>query len=127
MIHTSYFSKYKGDNGVCIALGAAWYKGPRAPELAPYPKLIQWYKWACSQINTLENKDYAAIKRKEIEETYKKEYLRQLSLLNPEEIYNKYNGKVLLCFEKPGDFCHRHILAEWLRNAGFQCEELILF
>lgn len=21
---------------------------------------------------------------------------------------------VLCCYEKPGDFCHRHILAEWL-------------
>lgn len=22
----------------------------------------------------------------------------------------------LLCYEKPGDFCHRHILAEWLKE-----------
>lgn len=32
---------------------------------------------------------------------------------------------VLLCYEKPGDFCHRHILAKWLRkNYGVKVEEL---
>lgn len=30
----------------------------------------------------------------------------------------------LLCYEKPGDFCHRHILADWLREkTGVDIEE----
>jgi uncharacterized protein (DUF488 family) len=30
----------------------------------------------------------------------------------------------LLCYEKPGDFCHRHIVAEWLHNnLGVHVEE----
>ncbi len=34
-----------------------------------------------------------------------------------EEIYKRAQGKdiVLLCYETPGKFCHRHILAEWLK------------
>lgn len=29
----------------------------------------------------------------------------------------------LICYEKPADFCHRHLVAEWLKDAGFPCEE----
>lgn len=29
----------------------------------------------------------------------------------------------LICFEKPTDFCHRHLVADWLTKNGFQCEE----
>ena len=31
---------------------------------------------------------------------------------------------VLLCYEKPTDFCHRHLFAEWLsQKAGIKIEE----
>lgn len=30
---------------------------------------------------------------------------------------------VLICYEKPGDFCHRHLVAKWLKKNGFSCEE----
>ena len=35
------------------------------------------------------------------------------------------NGKniTLICYEKPSDFCHRHLVAEWLNQNGFKCEE----
>jgi hypothetical protein len=28
-----------------------------------------------------------------------------------------------MCYEKPGSFCHRHLVAEWLRENGFDCRE----
>lgn len=31
----------------------------------------------------------------------------------------------LLCYEKPTDFCHRHIVADWFKQAGFIVEEFI--
>lgn len=31
---------------------------------------------------------------------------------------------VFVCYEKPGDFCHRHLLAEWLTFNGFYCTEI---
>lgn len=31
---------------------------------------------------------------------------------------------VLLCFEKPGEGCHRHWVAEWLTQNGVPCEEV---
>ena len=30
---------------------------------------------------------------------------------------------VLICYEKPGDFCHRHLVANWLRHQGYPVEE----
>lgn len=29
----------------------------------------------------------------------------------------------LICYEKPSDFCHRHLVAEWLNQNGYKCEE----
>lgn len=29
----------------------------------------------------------------------------------------------LVCYEKSTDFCHRHLVAEWLRANGYLCEE----
>lgn len=30
---------------------------------------------------------------------------------------------ILLCYEKPTDFCHRHLVAQWLIENGFECQE----
>lgn len=43
-----------------------------------------------------------------------------------EKISRMTNGNdcALLCYEKPGDFCHRHLLAEWLeQNTGIEITE----
>ena len=56
----------------------------------------------------------------------------QFSKLNKEEIIkqleyisqkNDNADIVLVCYEKKGDFCHRHILAEWL-GSDYNIEEL---
>jgi hypothetical protein len=41
-----------------------------------------------------------------------------LAKLDPEEIYQTLGeNAVLLCWEKPGDACHRRLVAEWLEAA----------
>lgn len=43
-----------------------------------------------------------------------------------EQIESLSEGKdvALCCYEKPGDFCHRHILAKWLtENTGIKITE----
>ena len=30
----------------------------------------------------------------------------------------------LICYERPGDFCHRHLVAEWFCKNGYRCEEI---
>jgi hypothetical protein len=40
------------------------------------------------------------------------------------ECYNKWNGLVFLCYEKPIDFCHRHLVRRLMTNIyGINCEE----
>ena len=64
------------------------------------------------------------------QEQYIKDYKRLiLDRLNPEDVVEHlkniagYNDVALVCYEKSGDFCHRNIVAEWLRNAGYDVEE----
>ena len=53
-----------------------------------------------------------------------------LSKLNPDDVvkdlYNLSGGRdiVLLCYEKSFEFCHRHLVAKWLNEAGYPCTEL---
>lgn len=118
MIYTSYFSskKFNPDDAVAITLGGRFWKGEVDQTLAPTPRILNWWK------NTLTEEERQTPKKQAI---YKFLYIRDvLSKLNPIEYGLKYQDKVLLCFEKSGDFCHRHIVAEWLSKNGFECKEL---
>jgi len=68
------------------------------------------------------------------EDMYEERYLHQLDM-NGEAILKGVDALlshaekmgrrlVLLCYEKPSDFCHRHILARWLERRGFRVKEL---
>lgn len=46
----------------------------------------------------------------------------KLMKLNPEEIFKKYKGRVLLCHEV--EDCHRFVVKEWLETHGYKCIEL---
>ncbi len=107
MIKTSYFSKYKEPNGVCIARGRPkWFKGESIPELFP---------------------TWDMIKGNLSEEEYTRQYYeRILSKCDPREIVKKAEGRVLLCWEKTGSFCHRRIVADWIeRETGIVVPEII--
>lgn len=107
---TSYFSKSKKHpNAVSIAWRApVGFKGREYKALAPKYWLLKKYK---------EDGDkdfYTAV--------YKEDILRRL---NPEQVYKDLGeDAVLLCWENPDDFCHRHIVAKWLQEAGYDIEEL---
>ncbi len=69
-----------------------------------------------------------AYKAKEIsDEEYTKAYKeRVLAGLDAKAAAKALDGKALVCFEKPGDFCHRHIVAEWFCQNGISCEEIVV-
>lgn len=121
MIYTSYFAKIKElekNNLVPISIcGKApdWYKGLQYKKLAPkYEFFMKWKK-------NHDNEYYI--------EHFEKEVLKQLSAVNVinelNYLVSNVNGKdiALICYEKPSDFCHRHLVAEWLIQNGFKCEE----
>lgn len=48
---------------------------------------------------------------------YIEEYRKHvLSKLDPRVIADVAAGFILCCYEKPNDFCHRRIVAEWIQE-----------
>jgi uncharacterized protein YeaO (DUF488 family) len=66
-----------------------------------------------------------AIPVEEAMEKYRDEILGKLSPIGIyEELIEMLNNSekkdlVLLCYEKPGEICHRRLVAEWLENGNF--------
>lgn len=123
MIYTSYFAKLKeleNHNIIPISIcGKApdWYKGLQYKKLAPkYGFFMDWKK--------NHDNDYYI-------EHFQKEVLDGLNatdvILDFSRMVHGFNvGEndiALICYEKPSDFCHRHLVAEWLNQNGFKCEE----
>jgi hypothetical protein len=55
------------------------------------------------------------------DEEYTRIFNEHLSQFDPREMYDaiveEYGDDVtLLCYEKPGDFCHRRLVAEWFEK-----------
>lgn len=114
MIYTSYFAVQKDNkNAVAICRGVPkWFTGTIYSALAPSWDILMEYK----------NSEQTEADKARYTKRYKKEIL---DLLSPQKVYDDLNGKTLLCYEKSGDFCHRHIVSEWLFNYGFEVEEYI--
>lgn len=117
-VYTSYYAKLKKIPEDIIAISIAgkcpdFYNGIQYKKLAPkYDFFQQWKK-------NNDNNYYIYHFNKEV-----------LNTLDPQVVYKELeilsNGKdvVLLCYEKPTDFCHRHLVAGWLNDNGIYCEEL---
>ena len=117
MIYTSYFAKLKSlpNNIIPISICAkvpSWYEGLQYKKLAP--KYDFFMKWKENHDN-----DY-----------YIKCFNEQvLNKLDPMRVYQelcslaKSDEFVLICYEKPSDFCHRHLVSKWLKERGFDIEE----
>ena len=121
MIFTGYYAKlnqYKNLGLEPIAISGKrpdFYDGLYYPEFAPRWETFK--KWKDKDITN---------------EGYAEEYKKYLDSLDKEEIKKDFkpymnspkNHVILLCYEKPSDFCHRHVLAEWLfENLGIEVAE----
>ena len=109
LIYTSYFTKLNKipEDLIPISIcGKApeWYNGVEYKKLAPKWKFFQ--EWKKNQDNDF----YIAHFNKEVLSN-----LNQASVYNElEQIVKDANGCVLICYEKPEEFCHRHLVADWL-------------
>ena len=101
-MQTSYFAKYRGDKGVSIA-----GKCPDGFKGRQYKKLAPKY-WFFKKYKEDNDEDFYT-------ERYKEEVLAKL---DPKVVYAELGSDaVLLCWEAPGKFCHRHLVAQWLSDA----------
>ena len=117
MIYTSYFAKLKElpENITPISIcGKApdWYTGLQYKKLAPKYSFFSVWK------DNHDNHYYI--------EHFQNEVLDTLNLFDMLLDFQKLSsGKdiALICYEKPTDFCHRHLVADWLNKNGIKCEE----
>jgi uncharacterized protein (DUF488 family) len=60
------------------------------------------------------------------EATYRAAYQKILDRLDPRKVYDELGeDAILLCWEKPGEFCHRRLVAEWIEaHLGVKVPEL---
>ena len=132
MIYTSYFGKLRKlpKNVIPIAICAtvpSWYTGARYTKLAPdYDMLIQW---KCDH----NDDDYVrCFNNVVLDKLNIINVTHELHMLLPDEAKRQMQASVwdstrwhiaLICYETPNDFCHRHIVADWLKNNGYHCEE----
>lgn len=108
IISTSSYNDWKIDKYITYSISGdrgkgVNYQGRCYPELAP--KFSFWKQWHdnIGKVSEEENNRY-----------YVQEYWNQvLQKLNPEEVYQKLDNSILLCYESNVKFCHRHIVAAW--------------
>lgn len=118
MIYTSYFANMKnipqGYKPVAIcAKSPDWYTGPEYRKLAPSYDIFMQFK---------QSGDFNRFAQR-----YSTEILGKLKPNDVvQEIIRMAEGQnlVLLCYEKPSDPCHRHLVADWLTKAGMLTKEL---
>ncbi len=123
-MHTGYFAKlkyYEEQGLIPISIcGKApdWYEGLQFKRLAP--------KW--SFFNEWKNGSHKGDNEYYIQH-FNDEVLKNK---NPSEIEQELKTLakqrtsdkiILLCYEKPGDFCHRHLVSEWFNQNGIFCQE----
>lgn len=104
MVRTSYFSSrgYAQSEGVSIAVGMPkGFVGPQAKELCPTWFMVR---------NGYTYSEYVALITKRG--------------VTPEYVAAKYSGKVLLCWEKEFESCHRSYLVKWLNANGVSAAEI---
>lgn len=122
-MYTGYFAKLKsyeefGLVSVSIALKAPdWYHGAQYKKLAPkWSFFSEWKNGSHKGDN-----DYYM-------QHFKTEVLDNL---DPEQVVKELEGFtgvsrdriILICYEKPGDFCHRHLVSMWLTVNHINCFE----
>lgn len=117
MIYTSYFGKLNKlpKDVVPIAICGKvpdWYLGKQYKKLAP--KYWFFKEWKETHNN----------------EFYIKNFNREvLGALNPHNVVRELEELAgskelaLICYEKPGDFCHRTLVSKWLNENGIEVKE----
>lgn len=122
MIYTSYFANLKKMPKDIIPI-AICGKSPKGWKGLEYKKLAPkyWFFQVWKAIHW--NEFYIYCYEKEVLDTLDPhevvvELFRLAKLKNPD-----VKDIVLVCFEKSGDFCHRHLDANWLNDYEYEVKE----
>lgn len=110
-LYTSNYARHgKDPKAVCISIKPMWwFKGRCYYPLAPSWEIVEGVK-----SGRITEKEYTI------------EYLKKLETLDPQKVVDDLgDGAIMLCYESPKDFCHRHIVAHWLnKKLGLDVQEM---
>jgi len=122
MIYTSYFAKLNKlpDYVIPISIcgkSPSWYNGLEYKKLAPkYDFFMEWKK-------NKDNDYYIRHYNSEVLNKLQAEFvIADLKHLCDKSLWENVDI-CLICYEKPDEFCHRHLVANWLRLNGYECKE----
>ncbi len=135
MIFTTYFAKLKSlpSNTIPISIcGKApnWHKGLQYKKLAPkYQFFMEWkknhdndYYIRCFTEQVLDTIDIDTVLN-DIWNLLPAEVQAYCKLFNCPFWANPNWHILLVCYEKPTDFCHRHLVAEWMKTHNIPVKE----
>ena len=101
-MNTSYFGK-SGQHSRAVSIAG---RSPKDFEGREYKKLAPEY-WFFKKYKLDGDAEFYT-------QQYQAEVLDQLDA--KEVLRDLGEDAVLLCWEKPGEFCHRHLVAKWLKE-----------
>jgi hypothetical protein len=111
-IYTGYWANVlKYPNPVAVSRGILpGFTGPVAEYLMPPADLLRWYSQHKGEMTAKKH--------------YTDEYTKQVLNEAPEIIYGRLEELgldpiTLICYERPGEFCHRRLIGEYLKSGGF--------
>lgn len=113
MIYTSYFAhinKIPKEYKLYYISTSTVYPMPQLSCVVPNWQIVKEYK------DGIINEEVYTQKYLNMLENNKEEILKQIQSLS--------DNSVLLCYEGKNKFCHRHILAEWLKTYNINIEEI---
>ena len=119
IVHTGNYKNCLVGNTISISGDSGKlenYKGLSMSNLSPKKEFYDIWKANQGKISEEENNLY-----------YIREYYdKVLRYLDPNEIISKFpENPILLCYEEPEEFCHRHLVAFWLELfLGIQTSEV---
>ena len=132
MVFTTYFAQLRNlpSNVIPISICARapqWYSGIQYKKLAPkYDFFMEWKQ-------NHDNDYYVEHFSSEVLELLDvRRVMNELQVALPDEVKVQMQAPfwsskdwhvALVCYEKPSDFCHRHLVADWLRQNGYECSE----
>ena len=123
---TGYFAKlktYEQNSLIPVAICGktpSWYNGLWYKKLAP--KWTFFNEWKNGTEHKGDNSYYIQHFNDEVlKDKTCRQVLADLQKLTG--VKNDFSKIILLCYEKPGDFCHRHLVADWLIKNGIECVE----
>lgn len=119
-IYTSYFANLRNIPKDIIPVSIClyppkWYTGLEYKKLAPTHSILESWKRDHDITDYTHRFDSLILTRLNIEDV-----IYDLNLMAD---YSVDNDIALICYEKPGDFCHRHLVANWLIENGYTATE----